>query len=462
MSGLSLHVRGFRAIKSADIELAGLTVLAGVNSSGKSTLARLFHRLVCVEANYEAYAANEVHRYFLKSVIEPLKKVLDAGDVNRDLRREIEWLASSKGNLARNGLRLIENMTNALRKLLTDAAANQIVKDQRFVKSMYMYVPRECPDVPRLIDADMVVPWVDELKQFFSNYYKRLVSREAGSSFLYFTSDIAGETLDGIGRTGYEGTMLEKAFDRKPSIELRITDGDVRIVDFEDSALPMGKVFSLRQSFYIGRPSVDFPSVRMRKLKLNGIEYPLAGTRMIDGFSNRPEIGVESIIGGKVSAPREKGYVATTDWLYSNGGESYRLDQCADGIKSLATISILDRYNLLDAGTLLIIDEPEVHLHPQWVVGMAHVLVRLAKERNVKVLITTHSPDLVHAIRDFSENENFADNTCFYLSHKKSDADLTYSFRKLGMDIGPIFSVFNVAKDRIAEISQTIREGRRG
>lgn len=462
MSGLSVHVRNFRAIRSADIELSGLTVLAGVNSSGKSTLARLFHRLVCVEANYEAYAANETHRYLLKSVIEPLKKVLDTLDFSRDMKREIEWLATPKWSLIRNGARLIENIIKSLRWLLEDASVNQIVRDQRFIKSMYMYVPNECYDVPRLTNADMLAKWVDELGRFFGDYYKGLVARKEGSSVLYFTSDIAGETLDGIGRTGFEGTLLENAIDRNPSVELKISEGDVRIVDFEDSALPMGKVFSLRQSFYIGRPSVDFPSVRTRKLRLNGIEYPLAGTRMIDGFSNRPEIGVESIIGGRVSAPREKGYVATTDWLYSNGGESYRLDQCADGIKSLATISILDRYNLLDAGTLLIIDEPEVHLHPQWVVGMAHVLVRLAKERNVKVLITTHSPDLVHAIRDFSENENFADNTCFYLSHKKSDADLTYSFRKLGMDIGPIFSVFNVAKDRIAEISQTIREGRRG
>ena len=102
-----------------------------------------------------------------------------------------------------------------------------------------------------------------------------------------------------------------------------------------------------------------------------------------------------------------------------------------------------------------------MHLHPQWIVGMARVLVRLAKERGVKVLVTTHSPDLVHALRDFSENEDFSSNTCFYLSQQDDKSEMRYTFAKLGMNIGPIFSVFNVAKEHIQAISQAIREGGR-
>ena len=75
------------------------------------------------------------------------------------------------------------------------------------------------------------------------------------------------------------------------------------------------------------------------------------------------------------------------------------------------------------------------------------------------MLITTHSPDLVHALRDFIENENFSNQACFYLAQKESADDEGYSFRSLGMNIGPIFSVFNVAKDEIASISRRIREG---
>lgn len=459
MNGLTLHVRNFRAIKSADIELADLTVLAGVNSSGKSTLVRLFHRLVCIEAEYEGYAANATHRYFLKAVMEPLKKVLLAGIRSYELKHEIEWLASPKWQLIRDGEKLFSKIVQALKYLFGESQIVEIINDPRFIDSLYAYTPDTCLDVPRLKEVKNVMQWVDEIERFFVDYYKQLVAHGKGSSALFFSADIGGETLDDIEKNWYDGTLFDRVMGKGQKIELKISDGDVNVVDLSNKELSMGKVFSPRQSFYISQPAVDFPSVKRNSLRLNGVEYPIANKRMIDVAINRADIGIESIIGGSISAPKEKGYVTSSDWIYSDGEDSYSLRQCAEGIKSLASISILDRYKLLDAGALLIIDEPEVHLHPQWVVEMARVLVRLAKERNVKVLITTHSPDLIHALRDFSENEEFSAKTCFYLASKENPTDSAYTFKGLGMEIGPIFRVFNRAKEQIRDISKSIREG---
>lgn len=447
MSGLTLHVRNFRAIKSADIELAGLTVLVGVNSSGKSTLVRLFHRLICIEANYKSFAAIDTHRIFVESVVQPLKNVFDQRFRDRKLQSDFEWLSTSKWQMSRNGERLISNLVATLRRTLADEAVSAMIRDPRFADSLYAYMPKDYVGIPNFSVSQDALQWVDEIERFLINYYKSLVERREGSSSLFFNSNVGGEDLDDVWK---HGTYLT---------ELKITDDGIGIVNLADRQLPMGNVFSPRQSFYIAQPAADFPSVRTNKLRLNGMEYSIAASVKTDNSSRLPDIGVNSLIGGSISAPREKGYVATADWLYNDGENSYNLVKCADGIKSLATISILDKYHLLGSGALLIIDEPEVHLHPQWVVGMARVLVKLAKERSVKVLVTTHSPDLVHALRDFSENENFAANTCFYLSHKEEPSDATYIFRPLGMGIGPIFAVFNRAKEQIAEIAQSIREG---
>ena len=455
---LNLHVRNFRAVKSADIELSGLTVLAGVNSSGKSTLVRLFHRLICIEAEYDGYAALDTHRYFLKSVMEPLKKTILSDIRNSSVSHDIEWLSSPKWQIPRNFERIFLNISKSLKYVLSNEAIADVLRDSRFVNSISAYVPKMYSDVPQLTNPKETSQWVDAIEQFFVNRYKMIAGRGEGSSSLYFTAEVNGETLEGIKRTGYEGTLFENTLAEKQPIELWIRDGDIDVVDINNMKLPMGRVFAPRQSFYIARPSVDFPSVRTKILKLNGVGYSIHNKGMIDDSASE-DIGVESIIGGKIAAPREKGYVATSDWLYNDGESSYNLNRCADGIKSLATISILDKYQLLNTGALLIIDEPEVHLHPQWVVEMARVLVRLAKERGVKVLVTTHSPDLVHALRDFSENENFSANTCFYLSHKAEQADTAYTFRPLGMEIGPIFTVFNRAKEQIAAIAQSIRKG---
>ena len=137
MNGLTLHVRNFRAIKSADIELAGLTVLAGVNSSGKSTLVRLFHRLICIEANFNGFAAKDTYRYFVKSVLTPLRRVLASGFRDHELIR----LSMTRRPLPQNGERLFLGIAESLKRILTNKAVSGMIRDPRFIDSMYAYVP---------------------------------------------------------------------------------------------------------------------------------------------------------------------------------------------------------------------------------------------------------------------------------------------------------------------------------
>ena len=121
---------------------------------------------------------------------------------------------------------------------------------------------------------------------------------------------------------------------------------------------------------------------------------------------------------------------------------------------------MLDKCGLLQGDSLLIIDEPEVHLHPQWVVEMARVLVQLARQRKVRVLVTTHSPDMVHALRDFSENNGLGENTKFYLAKEDLVQKGRFNYEDLGMNIGPIFTVFNRAKEKISKIAEYMREAK--
>jgi len=48
--------------------------------------------------------------------------------------------------------------------------------------------------------------------------------------------------------------------------------------------------------------------------------------------------------------------------------------------------------------TLLVLDEPEAHLHPKWQNAFAEVMVLLAKEVGCHILLTTHSPNFMLAL----------------------------------------------------------------
>ena len=116
----------------------------------------------------------------------------------------------------------------------------------------------------------------------------------------------------------------------------------------------------------------------------------------------------------------------------------------------MAALQLLDTLGLLDSSSLLIIDEPEVHLHPQWIVDCARALVNLVKTRRVRVLVTSHSPYLIQALHHFAGRELEKEHVCFYLAEPAEGRPFLYTYRNLGNRIGPIFKSFNVALDRIA------------
>jgi len=91
----------------------------------------------------------------------------------------------------------------------------------------------------------------------------------------------------------------------------------------------------------------------------------------------------------------------------------------ATWIKSFWILDLLDKSNCLDWDDLLILDEPEVHLHPEWQVVYAKLIIYLIKERWLSVLITSHSPYMIEALSKFSKNKDKV-KASFYLSEEKN------------------------------------------
>lgn len=444
MAGLHAHVENYKAIKSADIELADLTVLAGVNASGKSTIARLFHRLVCIEANFERYAADVAFFGFFNGVLKPLRNVVRSADFSlfHRLRRIESAVNSGEFKSFEKSLKFIRQ---EIANMLKQQSVATLLEDKRLLEAL----DRDNGNVmdgPTQVSQIGVIAWIEAELNKIEAYYTKITSRGEGSAALFLVQRI---------KTDYFNP-LAFFFAKENGTVLRVTDDEVPILDTSDLNKPFKPIFTPRQSLYIAKPSVDMPTILDKTVELNGIEYEKH--EMPESAIN---LRIEDLLGGAVNLPKNTSErVSGDEWQYSlSDNSTIPIAQCADGIKSLSTILMLDKCGLLQSDSLLVIDEPEVHLHPRWVVEMARVLVSLAKYRKVRVLVTTHSPDMVHALRDFAANEDFGSNTCFYLAKEDSSCKGMYNYDPLAMNIGPIFTVFNQAKDCIASISKDIREG---
>ena len=100
---------------------------------------------------------------------------------------------------------------------------------------------------------------------------------------------------------------------------------------------------------------------------------------------------------------------------------------------------------------MLIIDEPEAHLHPQWIVEYARIITMLYKKIGVKFFIASHSTDFVSAIKYISEKQKISKSVSFYLAEEDQNRSFSYNYKSIGTDIEPIFASFNKSLDKIGE-----------
>lgn len=104
----------------------------------------------------------------------------------------------------------------------------------------------------------------------------------------------------------------------------------------------------------------------------------------------------------------------------------------AMGIKYFGILQVLSDKNHLYKGQILILDEPEVHLHPKWQLELAKVIVYLVSQ-GVKILVNSHSPYMIEALQRYSKTQNILNN--FYLADEckivEDDQALSKIFAKL-------------------------------
>lgn len=80
------------------------------------------------------------------------------------------------------------------------------------------------------------------------------------------------------------------------------------------------------------------------------------------------------------------------DVKYSQGGVSLDLSNAGSGMLQVIQVLI---YIYLHKPTLLLIDEPDAHLHPELQEKLGNVLKDVTKEMGAQLFVATHSPDVI-------------------------------------------------------------------
>jgi len=97
-------------------------------------------------------------------------------------------------------------------------------------------------------------------------------------------------------------------------------------------------------------------------------------------------------------------------FVYRKNGEDIDLKNLSTGLKTFAIIKMLLQNGTLEENGTIILDEPEIHLHPEWQLKFAELIVLLQKEFKMHILLTTHSPYFLKAVQVYSKSIKYQIN----------------------------------------------------
>jgi predicted ATPase len=431
-ASIRIKTENFRAIKKADIIIDGITVVAGENGCGKSSISKLLYFLYKTVSNYDLLVKNKLLTSLtdviklLDIVRQELRTNVTDRTIRDDFRRETLELRKSVINTEYledelvNWLKMVDKLEGAY----NESTAKDIDK-YRPNNIRFNYIIKDILKNESTYSDDNSNSF-SQIKIFIESRFKEAIGKIKSRPTSLFIEELKSAFSDGT---------LPKRF------EVLEFDDLIVSLDINHLAIP----YSIQNAIYIDTPMMisveDSHNIYWDDLN------ELLLKKSHNSNNKFTQIISKEITQGDVVL--EEGNYSLDDFKFSrNDGFVFNLLDVATGVKSFSIIQMLLKNNSLTDKTLLIIDEPESNLHPQWIIEYARIIVMLNKELGVKFFIATHNPDMVSAIRYISEKENTLKEVNFYLA-AKSDEKFKYDFTFLDKEIDPIFESFNIAIERI-------------
>lgn len=393
---MRLKIDNFAKIKHAEITIDGITVIAGENNTGKSTIGKVlysaFNAFYDMDLKIENRRQEEILEITRRGVRNALMHSMPGTRNSSYLR-----ITSDKiGRTISSKLMEAESMDEVLfRDYLEQACAQYNVRLTEESVSELLEDSYE-KIVARKRNDDYKVA-LELIERFFNQVFdEQIKCLQSSGKDTKVSLDIKGKELDVVFRGNQcvqwqaDYNILHEAF-------------------FIDDPFVLDQV-SDHLWFSIGN--------RYRKELLNHLNE--TDDDIMDGIfeavsakENLKEIYdiLKRVADGQI-------LVQNGQWsLHSEKFEEpIHFENLSAGLKSFVLLKLLLEKGILKEKDVLILDEPEIHLHPEWQLVYAEMIVLLQKKFDLSIVVTTHSRDFLEAIELYAKKYELFPKCRFYLS----------------------------------------------
>lgn len=464
---MQIHLQNIGIVKNSSIAIDGLTVITGKNNSGKTTVGKTLYALLDAVSNIQQKAANdkfiyiqrqiekvegtlEVLRYLRAPIFEdridvfsgyPALKVLLARDYRRDLpQNEIEQFARTLADeLMSFDISLIEE-SKGLKEYQRYFRIRSNEKESASLASMFDKQREQAISILNKLFADIekdpeLIAYAREsinqtLRLEFANQIQPVSVPDAVSRIELFDNDSVYFSISVANNNVVNDDS--PAFISAPFKKVYLIDDPFILDDIYSRRIVRG--FDLDDADTILNPNRICSHNYKLKLALrsrNSLSV-FEQTVLSDSLAEINE-QFNRVIPGTFEFTSDGDY-------YVRNGAKLKLSNLATGSKMFSIMRMLLDKGEIDNTTMLILDEPEAHLHPMWQNAFAEIIVLLVKKLGVNILLTTHSPNFMLALDAYMRKYDIADITNFYQTDVLEDNFVHYNC--VNNDMGKIYQDF--------------------
>jgi AAA15 family ATPase/GTPase len=375
---LILEFKNLGAIKNTELDLRPLTVIIGPNNSNKTYVAYSVYGIYRNLIDFEPYI-NRMHvRYAAKNRVEVK---IDKNFISLLLEAFILKVVTFKDDLTSffqdSSRQLFKNthfnarispgeVTDALHKVINEGEVFFSGSDESILVSfkeqnLIIAIPKMDKDwTPRDINRAALLSVLWAIEEAFFSLGTHLLPAERNAFIL--TYKLLGNRRYKLLKETQRGLFSRDVGERQ--VELLREQGDIRYAQPIEDFLDLLADIELNGVRIIAKYKDDFQKLADK------IEKSIQGNNKIKLRATR--LGGREILVGV------------------RKGLDIDLYNASSSIKQLTPLLLYLRYRAV-SGDLLIIDEPEMNLHPESQAKLLEALAVLVK-LGVKVLLTTHSP----------------------------------------------------------------------
>lgn len=405
---MELNIKNFASIKEASIKIDGITVIAGENNTGKSTIGKILFASFNSLRDIDKKVNSEIN-YSIRDLLMGFIRRLNFYSQKKNILVETIPLRFNISSIVNN---ILKDINSKSKEDIEEIIFNNIkeytnINDKFIIKENIKFLS------DRIIEYNNVSHEKIELN-LITKYYNDLFYKQINSRI--FKNTNAEIEINDF------GILLEFKDDKCIKFKKNIYDNNVFLID---NPFVLDKIYSSYSSSITDLYLID--KIRHIYNKDYIVDKTLVEEKLEIIYKM-----LSNAINGKIINKDNDFYLE-----FDNIAEPISIHNLSAGLKSFTIIKMMLEEGILKEKYILVLDEPEIHLHPKWQLLYAEIIVLIQKLFNVYIVITTHSPYFLEAIELFTKKHCIDGKTNYYLSD---------------IDKKENYSTINLVNDRISEI----------